>query len=252
MTTLSNVAEWAHLPVFLTGSGILNDLLSSRVWLPVPKVGRLSRPCAFNSGAAHKKNPPFYFHEPSHLFCHVFSPRPNTMPKGTTPPPHPPRTPHPIAAATWLPAHPPLTSDLGIYFNHPFLQHLGWVIGLEREGEGCMSVVKFRALYPQKVYPHLWCTKSLCEYERVLENMWSIGLFDLLAEMSVHPFKSHRCRVQINLGFICMNLSLWWAPLHTTFILFFRQSQEQVGLFVLSIWRIFSCREHKIQEMWHS
>lgn len=48
-------AEWAHLPAFLTGSGILNDLLSSTAWLTFPKQSAVYlSPSAFNSTAASK------------------------------------------------------------------------------------------------------------------------------------------------------------------------------------------------------
>lgn len=150
MTKCSIVGEWAHLPAFLTGSGILNELLSSTAWLTDPKQSALCFNLhAFNSGEAPSS--PFLNHPTSPA---IFFWGPTQCPENNN---HPP----PQSSAT---SPPPVTSDPGLYFNHPFLQHLGWLIGFEREGKGCEA--KFRTLNPKKVclfFPHLFCTLSPCK-----------------------------------------------------------------------------------------
>lgn len=158
MTPFSKVAEWTHLPAFLTGSGILNDLLSSTVWL-TQTVCRLSQPRAFNSAADSKKPPTprlLLLHEPSHLSCHFIFPRPNTMSKNAIPPP---------SGLTSSYISTILSSNTSAEWQ-----------ALRGRGRDVRQWLNLEPLNPinSLLFPHLCCTQSTCEsnneYKRMVEN----------------------------------------------------------------------------------
>lgn len=134
--------------------------------LTVPKESAVYlSPLPFNSGAASK--------QPTSPATFFFL-GPIQCPKKQQPPPCTTHQSSSHPSSKPAPTPPPVKS--GLYFNHPFFQHLGWMIGLEREGKGCKAVVKYRTLNPKKVClfsPHLCCTMSPHKFKnehKVVEN----------------------------------------------------------------------------------